>query len=228
VTGPLVELRLSHQRKRAEELERRLVTLLGPLGRDQRVLDAGCGTGALACALAPHVAEVVGVDASPLAIEGARTAAPGNCTFEVGDATALRFAGREFSLAGCLRVLHHVDRPDRVVSELARVTRVGGVVLVVDQLGSVDAGQAAASHAFERARDPSHERLLTDDEIRAMLETNELVVTNAELTRESRKLEPYLDLVGLEGEKREHARSLAPGPEFEVDVGWYVARSSRS
>jgi len=108
------------------------------------------------------------------------------------------------------------------------VTRVGGVVLVVDQLGSVDPGHAAAIHAFERARDPSHTRLLADAEIRAMLETNGLAVTHAEFTTESRELEWYLDLVGLEGVKRDRARSLAPGPVFEVDVGWYVARSSRS
>jgi ubiquinone/menaquinone biosynthesis C-methylase UbiE len=226
VNDSLVARRLSHQHEQAEKLERRLMTLLGPLGRDVRALDVGCGTGALACALAPHVAEVVGIDAALLSIEGARTAAPGNCVFEVGDATALRFPSDEFSLAGCLRVLHHVDRPDRVVSELARVTRVGGVVLVVDQLGSADPARAAAIHAFERARDASHERLLVDDEIRAMLETNGLAVSHAEITEESRELEWYLDLVGLEGARRDQVRSLAPGPEFEVDIGWYVARKS--
>jgi SAM-dependent methyltransferase len=228
VTDALVARRLDHQHAQAAKLEQRLVQLLAPLGPDLRACDVGCGTGALAYALAPHVAAVVGIDAAGPAVEAARAGAPANCTFEIGDATSLPFASDDFSLGGCLRVLHHVARPDRVVSELARVTRAGGTVLIVDQLGSPDPNQAAAVHAFERARDRSHERLLTDVEIRALLDANGLVLRHAEITTESRELEPYLDLVGLEGANRDHVRSLAQSlglpPTYAVEVGWYVAQ----
>ena len=40
-----------------------------PLARDMRVLDFGCGTGLLTERMAPHVSEVVAVDASPAMIE---------------------------------------------------------------------------------------------------------------------------------------------------------------
>jgi ubiquinone/menaquinone biosynthesis C-methylase UbiE len=219
-----VALRLALQRDRAAALEAHLARALPPLTGDERALDAGCGTGALACALAPRVAEVVGVDSDERYVETARTACPENCTFVVGDVAALPFAYGEFDLSGSLRVLHHVRRPELVVSELARVTRPGGIVLVVDQLGSVDPMVSLELDRFERARDPSHQRLLPDADMRGFLDANDLVVLSNEIVREERDMERYLDLVGLEGEERERLRRTAPAGVQAVEVGWYVAR----
>ena len=60
----LVARRQALQADRHAELEQRLRRLLAPLAGDERALDVGCGTGALAYALAPLVGAVVGVDAS--------------------------------------------------------------------------------------------------------------------------------------------------------------------
>ena len=117
-----------------------------------------------------------------------------------GDAGALPFGYGEFDLAGCLRVLHHVRRPELVVAELARVTRPGGIVLVVDQLGSVDPTVSIELDRFERARDPSHQRLLPDADVRGFLDANDLVVLANEVVPERRDMEHYLDLAGLEGD----------------------------
>ena len=198
--------------------------MLVPFSGNERALDSGCGTGALAFALAPLVREVVGVDKSIDLLEAARAAAPANVTLLEGDAAALPFEVGEFDLAGCLRVLHHVHRPELVVSELARVTRPGGRVLVVDQLADIDPLRAIEVGRFERARDASHERLLSDSDIRSLLDTNGLVVTRNEVTREQRDLERYLDLAAVPEVDRSRVRALAPAPVFEVDVGWYVAR----
>ena len=219
-----VQLRVELQQERAAELEARVLRLLAPLRGDERALDSGCGTGALAYALAPHVREVVGVDTSPGFLAAAREHAPPNTTFVEGDAQALPFGYGEFDLAGCLRVLHHVRRPELVVSELARVTRPGGLLLVVDQLGAVDPSRALEQDRFERARDPSHQRLLPDADVRSLLEANDLVVRANEVVRERRDVEHFLDLAGLEGEERERVRRMAPAPVYEVEIGWYVAR----
>ena len=138
--------------------------------------------------------------------------------------TALPFSVGEFDLAGTLRVLHHAHRPELVISELARVTRPGGRILVVDQLGDVDPLQNREIDRFEQARDPSHTRLLPDGDIRSLLEANGLVVTHNETLREPRELGRYLDLAGTTGEARREAERLAPGPVYEVEIGWYVAR----
>jgi SAM-dependent methyltransferase len=190
----------------------------------ERALDSGTGTGALAFALAPHVREVVGVDREPemLAEARKRAAAFPNVTFVEGDATALDLESSSFDLAGCARTLHHVHRPELVIAELARVVRLGGVVLVVDQLAPADPLLAVEVDRFERARDSSHERLLPDVDVRSLLEANGLVVTRTEFVEERRDLERYLDLAGCEGGAREHAAALAP-PGDRVLVGWYLA-----
>lgn len=191
---------------------------------DERALDVGTGTGALAFALAPHVAEVVAVDTSPELLEQARLRAAGfpDVTFVEGDATRLDILPGTFDLAGCARTLHHVLRPERVISELARVTRPGGKVLVIDQIAPADPLVALELDRFERARDDSHTRLLPDIDIRALLEANGLVVTRTRFVEERRELDAYLDLAGCEGQARERAAALAPD-EHTASVGWYLA-----
>ena len=222
-----VDLRVALQEERATELASRLERLLGPFTGDERALDSGCGAGALAFALAPHVREVVGVDMSLALLAAARERAPANVTLVEGDAEALPFGYGEFDLAGSLRVLHHAHRPELVVSELARVTRPGGLIAIADQLGHVDPLRNLETDRFERARDPSHTRLLPDTDIRSLIDAHDLVVTHNEITRERRDLERYLDLAGVSGDARDRAEALAPGPIYEVEIGWYVARKRR-
>jgi ubiquinone/menaquinone biosynthesis C-methylase UbiE len=218
-----VEHRRQLQAERHDDLVARARRLLAPLGGAERALDVGCGTGALAYALAPLVGEVVGVDASEELLEAAREHAPPGCTFVPGDAEALPFPYGDFDLVGCLRVLHHVRRPELVVAEIARVTRPGGRILLADQLGDVDPMRSLELDRFERARDPTHTRLLPDADIRGYLEANDLVVIANEIVEERRDMERYLDVAGLEGEARERVARMAP-PVYEVEVGWYVAR----
>jgi SAM-dependent methyltransferase len=215
--------RLALQEARRSDLEARLLRLLGPFSGAERALDVGCGTGALAHALAPHVGEVVGVDESEEYLAAAREHAPPGCTFVVGDAESLPFPYGDFDLVGCVRVLHHVRRPELVVAELARVTRRGGRILLADQLGDVDPIRSLELDRFERARDPSHTRLLPDADIRGFVDANDLVVTVNEVELERRDMSTYLDLAGLEGEERERVARMAPSV-YEVEIGWYVAR----
>ena len=219
-----VQARLALQRERGAALAERVRDLLASFSGAERALDSGCGAGALAFALAPYVREVIGVDLSGELLAAGRRDAPDNVTLVEGDATALPFELGEFDVSGCLRVLHHIRRPELVVSELVRVTRPGGRILVVDQLGDVDPLRRLELDRFERARDPSHELLLPDTDIRGLLEANGLVVERNEVTHEPRELERYLDLAAVPDEARDEVRALAPAPVFEVEVGWYVAR----
>jgi len=94
------------------------------------VLDAGCGTGALASAvLTVPGTRVVGVDPSGAYLEAARAhgAAP-RATFEEGDIQRLRFADAEFDRTLSMLVVNFVPDPARALGEMARVTRPGGVV----------------------------------------------------------------------------------------------------
>jgi len=220
----VVGYRVAIQEQRSAALKDRVQQLLAPFDGSERALDSGCGTGALAFALAPFVGHVVGVDLSADLVAAGNELAPPNCELVVGDATALPFEYGSFDIAGCMRVLHHARRPELVVSELARVTRPGGRILLVDQLGFVDPVVSAETDRFEKARDPSHARLLPDQDIRFLLDANDLEVLTNEIAPEQRDLERYLDLVGLEGEERRRVSGMAPGAVYEVEIGWYVAR----
>ena len=220
----VVGYRVAIQEERAAALRDRVQQLLAPFSGTERALDSGCGAGALAFALAPFVGSVVGVDLSEELVAAGRALAPANCELVVGDAAHLPFPYGSFDVAGCMRVLHHARRPELVVAELARVTRPGGRILVVDQLGFVDPVVSAETDRFEKARDPSHQRLLPDQDIRFLLDVNDLEVLTNEMTPEQRDLERYLDLVGLTGEERRRVGGMAPGAVYEVEIGWYVAR----
>jgi SAM-dependent methyltransferase len=219
-----VKLRLALQEERASDLADRVRRLLGPFTGTEAALDAGCGTGALAFALAPNVAEVDGVDTRVDYLEAGRTAAPANVRFSEGDVTSLPFAYATFDIAGCHRVLHHVRRPELAVSELVRVTRPGGRVFVADQLGSLDPLQSLELDRFERLRDPTHQRLLPDGDIRGYLDANDLVLISSEVTHESVDLEHRLDLAGASDDERVAIRGTAPAARYDVEIGWYVAR----
>jgi ubiquinone/menaquinone biosynthesis C-methylase UbiE len=210
------------QDARAADLERDIVRFVAPTG-NERALDSGTGSGALAFALAPHVREVVGVDIVPELLEQARKRAERvpNVKFVEGDATKLPLEYGSFDLAGTLRTLHHIARPELAVAELVRVTRPRGRILVVDQIAPVDPLAAAELNRFERARDPSHTRALADVDLRGLFESNGLVLLRAEYEREQRDIDAYLDLAGCEGEARERAETLAP-PGYTADLGWYL------
>jgi SAM-dependent methyltransferase len=221
-----VGLRLALQEQRADELSARVNRLLGPFRGTELALDSGCGTGSLAFALAPHVGRVIGVDTNADYLEAARARAPENVELVEGDATALAFEYGRFDVSGCLRVLHHVRRPELVVSELARVTRPAGRILLADQLGSIDPLRTLELDRFERLRDPSHQRLLPDADIRGYLDANDLVLVSSETERERIDLEERLALAQVPEEQRVRIRGLAPSSVYEIEVGWYVARKA--
>jgi len=221
-----VKLRLALQEERAGELAERVRRLLGPFRGDESAVDVGTGTGALAFALAPHVGEVVGVDTDASYLDAARELAPENVRFVEGDATALPFGYAAFDIAACVRLLHHVRRPELVVSELVRVTRPGGRLFLSDQLGSIDPLRTLEMDRFERLRDPSHQRLLPDADMRGFLEANDLVLLASEETRERVDLERRLDLADAPEEERVRLRGLVPERVYDIEVGWYVARKS--
>jgi ubiquinone/menaquinone biosynthesis C-methylase UbiE len=213
----------ARQDARAARLAKEVRDFVRPTGVE-RALDVGTGAGALALALAPFVREVVGVDPVPELLKLARTRAAANAEFVEGDGTALPFPDGAFDLVGTHRTLHHLGRPDLVVAELARVTRPGGHVLVVDQLAPGDPAEAAALHEFESVRDPSHERLLTDAELRELFAANRLELRRERREEQRRELAAYLDLAGCEGDRRAQAEALAAGnASFLVEsVGWYL------
>ncbi|MBI4213521.1 MAG: methyltransferase domain-containing protein [Chloroflexi bacterium] len=113
-------------------LEKRL-RLIHSVALSGRVLDVGCGTGTLAARVAESGYEVNGVDLSPGML--AQAARRGLTGVFAASATALPFADGTFDLALSVATLHHLEtrvRVARTISEMARVVRRGGHVLLWD------------------------------------------------------------------------------------------------
>lgn len=105
-----------------EALSRRLFSEFTPafaeFARPQgRMLDVACGPGTLTVLLG-----ATGVDLAPGMIELARARHP-NLTWRVMDAEALEFPDKSFDLVTCQLGLMLFARPDKALSEMARVGR---------------------------------------------------------------------------------------------------------
>lgn len=97
----------------------------------KRVLDAACGTGYGAALLKRAGAEeVVAIDVADAVIAVARDQVGGDIDFEVADLTSLPYPAHSFDLVVCFEAIEHVEEPEVVLDELARVLAPDGMLLV--------------------------------------------------------------------------------------------------
>lgn len=135
----------------------------------ERVLEVACGPGIVAEALAPHVDELICVDATPqmIALSKERLARSGalNVTCLEAFCETLPFGDAEFDTIVTRLSLHHFPDIAAALSECRRVLRPHGRLVVADILSSADSDEARLHNALEQFRDPSHVRMLTQLEL---------------------------------------------------------------
>ena len=97
-------------------------------GRSCRVLDVGCGAGFLANDLAARDHDVTGLDQALDALAVARAHADRLRApqYVRGDALALPWPDGEFDAVCAMDLLEHVEEPERLIAEAARVLAPGG------------------------------------------------------------------------------------------------------
>lgn len=100
-----------------------------PRGAALRVLDAGCGTGALLDRLEGRPGmEVFGLDFSGQALAYTRRRC--HVSLVQGDLTCLPFPNSTFDVVTALDVVEHVREDEEALREVLRVLRPGGVLLI--------------------------------------------------------------------------------------------------
>jgi SAM-dependent methyltransferase len=118
----------------------------------QRVIDVGCGPGALTAELVRRLGAnaVAAVDPSEQFVEAVRTRHPG-VDVELASAEDLPFGDDEFDAALAQLVVHFMDDPVAGLAEMRRATRPGGVVAA--SVWDVGGGRAPISPYWKAARE---------------------------------------------------------------------------
>ena len=148
------------------------LTWIEPLDPGMIVLDVACGAGHAAEQVAPSVRQVVGIDLTTALLElGAdrvRANGIGNVLLLEGNAERLPFLDESFDLVFCRSSLHHFAEPHQAVSEMVRVCRRGGRVVLLDIVPSDAAVRDRFDH-LHRLLDPSHVRSFLESELVELL-----------------------------------------------------------
>ena len=177
-----------------------------------RVLDIGCGNGALLNALSDRIASGVGVDESARMLELARrkNSEISNLKFEIIDGPRLPFADGQFDAVISLMSFRYLDW-DPLLAEIKRVTKPGGKLLIVDMV-------------TVPVKTSEYPRLLTD-KVRTVLEQKRNAKFNGALQKlvshpDWKKMLEY-NPIRSEHEMKWYLESRFPGQKMEIlNMAW--------
>jgi len=177
-----------------------------------KVLDIGCGNGALLNALSDRIESGTGVDESARILDRARkrNADKRNLEFVKIDGPALPFGDASFDVVISLMSFRYLDW-DPLLHEIKRVTRPGGRFLIVDMV-------------TVPVRTSEYPRLLKD-KLRTVLAQKQNAVFNRSLQRlvshpDWKKMLEY-NPIRSEHEMKWYLESRFPGPKMEIlNVAW--------
>jgi ubiquinone/menaquinone biosynthesis C-methylase UbiE len=189
----------------------RLVEAVQPRA-DWEAIDIATGPGHTALAFAPKVKHVIAADVTPEMLQVARGLAAKrgltNVSFAEMPAEKLPFPDASFDLVTCRTAPHHFADVAAFVAEVARVLRPGGVFGLVDNISPEDPKAASPYNEFERLRDPSHGRCLSESEWLALITGAGLVVRRHEILSKDIELEGWAGRMQAPPENKEKLRAI--------------------
>lgn len=189
------------ERKREDDRQRiRHLLNFAKLPAGLRVLDIGTGIGLLPLMLAEDGAQsVVGIDVSPEMLEQAEYLrlsrggeAGARVSFRLAPAHALPFRDESFDAVFCRLLLNHMRRPERVVREMVRVLKPGGVLVLAELLSVDNPVKRATQNAIEERRNPSHVAARSVDQYNKLITDAGLTIEAKETVSFDRELDEWL------------------------------------
>jgi len=139
----------------------RVVELAAPDGQ-MLALDVGTGTGHTAFAMSPHVARVIAADITPEMLTEAsqlkRKQEIVNVELCMANVMALPFDDGTFEIVTCRRAAHHFSPIKKALSEMVRVLKAGGRLVIDDRSVPEEDFIDATMNRLDVLHDASHVR----------------------------------------------------------------------
>ena len=179
---------------------------------DWLACDIATGGGHTALKIAPHVRRMISTDFALPMLASARefilSKGAANVDFVPADAEAMPFADNVFDLVTCRIAPHHFPNVFHFVQEASRILKPGGRFVVQDHMLPEDKKAAVYLEAFERLRDPSHNRALSESEWSSDFLASGLTVEYTEKLERQAKLVNWAERQGCSPEVIEHLQIL--------------------
>lgn len=171
-------------------------------------LDIATGSGHTAFALSPHVKSVIGIDITGPMLDEAerlrREKTLDNVSFQIGDVHRLAFEDESFDLVTCRRAAHHFSDIRLALSEIQRVLRRGGMLVVDDRSVPEDDFLDPCMNLLDTYHDESHIREYRPGAWRQMLEDIGFHIETIEPSIRHRSLTSLTRGVSAENVKKIH------------------------
>ena len=129
-------------RKTHQKLKKIVSSLIGP---DDTVLECACGTGLLSAVIAEKCRQLTATDFSEKMLKKAEKncRAFRNITYDQADITALPCPDSSFDKVVAANVIHLLDNPLATISELNRVCKDGGMLIIPTYMNKDDKGKTS-------------------------------------------------------------------------------------
>lgn len=177
------------------------------LSGKENVLEVAAGTCSLGRMLVPHSAHITELDATQAMLDIGRAenekAGVFNADYVIGTAEKLPFSDSSFDAVVSRLAFHHFEDTSRVFDEMCRVLKEDGILVIADMLARKEPCRDNADN-YERLRDSSHVRCLTEAEFDRLAEKHSLEHVHSSITAIPMNLNAWLDLTGTSDQIRQH------------------------
>jgi len=181
--------------------------------RSDRVLEVATGPGHVAAfGFADRCKSVVGVDLTRAPLEIARKTQrkreTENVDFVRSDAEDIPCPPDSFDVVVCRLALHHVERPGRIVREMARVCRPNGTVAIGDLVVSEHPDRDEYQNTFERLRSLPHVHALPISELITVVTEHGVEIDHLETDEVVQNVEDWLSTAETPEPQATEAREM--------------------
>ncbi|MGH2694673.1 MAG: class I SAM-dependent methyltransferase [Actinomycetota bacterium] len=180
------------------------------------VLEVGVGTGNFLSLFSHMTDRLLGVDVTLGMLRQARVHHSG-LALAVADGARLPFASRSIDVVASAQMLHHVRGPLPVLKEMRRV---GGRVLLVDQVATENYEQTVVRNALEVLRDPSHAASRPASAYRVLLQAAGLTPVDERIWEGPQRLSQWMWPGEFPDERIEAVRAFIEEHGRETGMGF--------